>query len=60
MYAIRSYYADGTIVVYGYTDRIGSEQYNQALSEKRAQTVADYFVQKGIPADKVSASYNFV
>lgn len=46
---------DGTIVVYGYTDRIGSEKYNQTLSEKRAQTVADYFVQKGIPTDKVSA-----
>ena len=33
---------DGSVVVLGYTDRIGSEQYNQKLSEKRAQSVVDY------------------
>ena len=46
---------DGTATVIGYTDRIGSDGYNQALSQKRAQTVASYLVSKGIPADKVSA-----
>ncbi|UQY45592.1 porin OmpA [Erwinia sp. PK3-005] len=46
---------DGSVVVLGYTDRIGSEQYNQKLSEKRAQSVVDYLVSKGIPADKISA-----
>lgn len=46
---------DGTAAVIGYTDRIGSDGYNKALSEKRAQTVASYLVSKGIPADKVSA-----
>ncbi|STV53425.1 outer membrane protein A [Klebsiella pneumoniae subsp. pneumoniae] len=39
----------------GYTDRIGSEAYNQQLSEKRAQSVVDYLVAKGIPAGKISA-----
>lgn len=46
---------DGAIVVLGYTDRIGSEQYNQKLSEQRAQSVVSYLVSKGIPADKISA-----
>ncbi|MGQ7808104.1 porin OmpA [Hafnia alvei] len=46
---------DGSVVVLGYTDRIGSEQYNQKLSEQRAQSVVDYLVSKGIPADKISA-----
>ncbi|MEC5341092.1 porin OmpA [Brenneria populi] len=46
---------DGSVVVLGFTDRLGSEQYNQALSEKRAQTVVDYLISKGIPADKISA-----
>ncbi|KQN56797.1 porin OmpA [Erwinia sp. E602] len=46
---------DGSVVVLGYTDRIGSEQYNQKLSEQRAQSVVDYLVSKGIPANKVSA-----
>ncbi|WP_255964858.1 OmpA family protein, partial [Klebsiella pneumoniae] len=34
--------ARGSAVVLGYTDRIGSEAYNQQLSEKRAQSVVDY------------------
>ena len=45
---------DGTALVVGYTDRIGSDASNQVLSEQRAKTVADYLVGKGIPADKIS------
>ena len=45
---------DGTALVVGYTDRFGSDQSNQLLSEQRAKTVADYLVGKGLPADKVS------
>ena len=45
---------DGQITVMGYTDRIGSDGYNQTLSEARARTVADYLVGKGLPADRVS------
>ena len=41
--------------VAGYTDRIGSDAYNQGLSERRAQSVVDYLISKGIPADKISA-----
>ncbi|MGY3915857.1 OmpA family protein [Aeromonas australiensis] len=45
---------DGSAVVMGYTDRIGSDASNQRLSEARAQTVADFLISKGLPADKVS------
>jgi len=45
---------DGSATVIGYTDRLGSESYNQKLSEQRAQTVADYLVGKGLPAGKVN------
>ncbi len=46
---------DGSVVVLGYTDRIGSDAYNQGLSEKRAQSVVDYLISKGIPSNKISA-----
>ncbi|MGL9773661.1 MAG: porin OmpA [Sodalis sp. (in: enterobacteria)] len=46
---------DGSVVVLGYTDRIGTEQYNQKLSQERAQSVVSYMVSKGIPSDKISA-----
>lgn len=42
------------IEITGYTDRIGSETYNQTLSERRAQSVRDYLVSKGLPADAIS------
>ena len=45
---------DGVATVIGHTDRIGSDAYNQKLSEQRAQTVANYLVGKGIPASKVN------
>lgn len=41
------------IVAVGYTDRIGSDSYNLALSQKRAAAVKTYLVSKGIPADKI-------
>ena len=45
------------ITVVGHTDRIGSEAYNQKLSERRAQVVRDYLVENGrIPAAKINAS----
>lgn len=41
--------------VEGHTDFMGSEQYNQALSERRANVVRDYLVNQGVPAGKISA-----
>ena len=31
-----------------YTDNVGGDRYNQTLSEKRAGSVVDYLIQKGI------------
>jgi outer membrane protein OmpA-like peptidoglycan-associated protein len=39
------------ISVVGHTDTVGSVQYNQALSERRARSVAEALVERGIPAD---------
>ena len=44
-----------SVRVEGNTDFMGSDKYNQALSERRANTVANYLVQQGVPADRISA-----
>lgn len=41
------------IIVNGHADRMGSVQYNQRLSEKRADAVKAYLVSKGADASKV-------
>ena len=41
------------IIAVGHTDRIGSDSYNQKLSEKRAASVKTYLVSKGIDANRV-------
>src|SRR4029077_5791531 len=41
------------INVNGHADRLGSAQYNQQLSEKRAEAVRAYLVSKGVDAGKV-------
>lgn len=43
------------IQVIGHTDRIGSEAANQALSQRRAQTVREFLIQNGVAADGLSA-----
>ena len=41
------------VLVTGHTDRIGSQAYNQKLSERRADAVRDYLVSKGVAKDKI-------
>ncbi len=41
------------VLVTGHTDRIGTQQYNQKLSERRADAVRDYLVSKGVPKDRI-------
>jgi outer membrane protein OmpA-like peptidoglycan-associated protein len=43
------------IVVYGFTDNVGTVDMNMDLSQKRAQSVRDYLVTKGIPQDLITA-----
>lgn len=43
------------VEVAGHTDNIGSDAYNQKLSEGRAKAVVDYFVSQGVPADRLKA-----
>jgi outer membrane protein OmpA-like peptidoglycan-associated protein len=43
------------LAVSGHTEAIGSDAFNQALSEKRAAAVADYLEYKGIPKARVTA-----
>lgn len=45
---------DISVDVVGHTDSTGSKQYNQRLSERRARSVYDYFVGKGIAADRLT------
>ena len=42
--------------VKGYTDRIGSEVYNQTLSEKRAQAVADQLQAAGVAPEQLTVT----
>ena len=43
-----------TIQVSGYTDGLGSVEYNKKLSDKRAKSCADYLIEKGINAARIS------
>ncbi len=47
--------ATAKINVTGYADKLGSKDYNLALSEKRAQTIRSYLIGKGIAADVIKA-----
>jgi len=46
---------EAPMVVYGYTDNVGTYDNNMALSQKRAQSVRDYLASKGIPNDLITA-----
>jgi len=43
----------GEVITVGFADPIGTKTYNQSLSQRRAASVQQYLVRKGIPADKV-------
>src|SRR5438477_61487 len=48
-------YPDEEVSVEGHTDNVGSDDYNQRLSEQRAGSVRDYLVDQGVPTERVSA-----
>ena len=47
-------YPDTNILVEGDTDNTGSEDYNQRLSERRAQSVANHLMGLGVPGPRIS------
>jgi outer membrane protein OmpA-like peptidoglycan-associated protein len=44
------------LAIEGYTDSTGTAEFNQTLSEKRADGVRDYLVTQGLSADSLSAT----
>jgi outer membrane protein OmpA-like peptidoglycan-associated protein len=48
-------YPEVRLEVEGHTDDVGSDRFNQRLSEKRAATVRDYLVDAGVPISNVIA-----
>ena len=46
---------NANVAVAGYTDRIGKDAPNVKLSQRRADSVANYLVAKGVPAQSISA-----
>jgi outer membrane protein OmpA-like peptidoglycan-associated protein len=47
--------AESKVTVEGHTDSQGDATYNQDLSQRRAQSVRDYLVSRGMSADRLSA-----
>ena len=47
---------DYTVSVNGHTDDVGTEEYNQKLSERRAEAVRDYLVKAGLPPGILSVT----
>jgi outer membrane protein OmpA-like peptidoglycan-associated protein len=54
--AILKRHTDLKVEIAGHTDSQGSEQYNQGLSERRAQAVADYLISHGAKADNITVN----
>ncbi|SRR5579883_913182 len=46
-------YNKNNIIITGYTDNVGSDAYNQTLSEERARSVGDYLISQGVPANRI-------
>ena len=46
----------GNIMISGYTDRLGSDAYNQVLSQKRADAVKSYMVNRGVTGNRMTAT----
>jgi outer membrane protein OmpA-like peptidoglycan-associated protein len=48
-----------SIAVYGYTDDVGTQEYNLQLSQRRAEAVRDFLVQTGISAATITRAKGF-
>ncbi|HLU24221.1 MAG TPA: OmpA family protein [Longimicrobiales bacterium] len=48
-------YPRSNVLLVGHTDSIGSDAYNQALSERRARAAMNYLVSQGVAAARITA-----
>jgi outer membrane protein OmpA-like peptidoglycan-associated protein len=48
-------YPDLKLEIDGYTDSIGSDEYNQTLSDKRSEAVREYLTSSGVPGNNVTS-----
>jgi OmpA-OmpF porin, OOP family len=53
--AVAKQQANKPIELVGHADLVGTEAYNQRLSERRAQAVCDTLIKDGVPADRITA-----
>ena len=52
---VLSDYPDTRFEISGHTDNVGKDEYNKELSQKRADAVKDYLIQKGIRAERLTS-----
>lgn len=48
---------DTNILIEGHTDDSGSNEYNMALSEKRAKTVSSYLISQGVDSSRITTKW---
>lgn len=48
-------YPEQTVSVAGHTDSVGTDSYNQRLSEQRANAVKNYLTSQGVPSSRIAA-----
>lgn len=48
-------FKNSRVVVEGHTDNVGSEEYNQTLSERRAENVMNFLVEQGVNASRLTS-----
>ena len=46
-------YDESNLLIVGHTDAIGSESYNQDLSERRAESAANYLISQGVDRNRI-------
>jgi outer membrane protein OmpA-like peptidoglycan-associated protein len=49
-------YGDRTVTIEGHTDSVGNEDFNQGLSERRAQAVRSYLTSQGVSTSRTTAT----
>jgi outer membrane protein OmpA-like peptidoglycan-associated protein len=51
-----SSFGDSRLLLVGHTDSVGTDAYNQSLSQRRAQAVAQYLIERGVERSRLAAA----